>query len=296
MKLLITGAFGFVGRNIIPKLSESFEIKTLDNYIKSDFCFDLSKEIPIINEDFEVVLHVAGLAHTIGKSDQDYYNVNFEGTKNLCKSLEKCHIRNFIFISSVAVYGLESGNEIKETQKPKPNTAYGISKLLAEDFLTNWALKNKITLTIFRPSLIAGPNPPGNLGEMINGINKYRYFSINGINPQKSILLVNDLANLVLLAINKGGVYNVCDSYPLTFKELELLISSQLNKHKPLSINYKILEYFVRVVHIIGIDKIAPINQMKLNKISQSLTFSNEKARKNLNWEPINVKDNFRIG
>ena len=104
---------------------------------------------------------------------------------------------------------------------------------------------------------------------------------------------VQDIAHLIPLLVRKGGIYNVCDSYQPTFRELETLICKQVDKPQPLSIPY----WLAKVVALIGdcLGKKAPINSLKLDKITKSLTFSNEKAIRELGWKPMNVLENFRI-
>jgi nucleoside-diphosphate-sugar epimerase len=173
------------------------------------------------------------------------------------------------------------------------NTPYALSKIQAEQFLKEWCGINNVTLTILRPSLIAGPNPPGNLGAMIKGISTGKYLSIGGGKARKSVLMVQDIANLIPLVADKGGVYNVCDSHHPSFRELEELICRQLNKSGVISVPFCVAKLLANVGDLLG--KYAPINSDKLSKITKSLTFSNEKARSTLGWEPLNVLDNFRI-
>lgn len=295
--MLITGASGFVGKNILPLLSESYDMKTLGLFKDDDYTCDLEKEIPILDRKFDVVFHVAGKAHVSTKSINDiksFYNVNYKGTMNLCNALEQSEVpRNFIFISSVAVYGLEYGENITEDYPLNGNSAYARSKILAEEFLIRWCSKNNVILTILRPSLIAGPQPPGNLGNMIKGIQNGKYISIAKGRAKKSVLMVQDIANLLPLVINKGGVYNVCDSDNPSFRDLERIISSQLGKRMPYSIPIGVAKILACIGDVFG-DK-APINTRKFLKITQSLTFSNVKIRTSLNWKPTSVKDNFKL-
>ena len=201
--------------------------------------------------------------------------------------------KSLIFISTVAVYGLDYGTDITEEYPLIGDTPYAKSKIMAEEYLTEWCSKYKVVLGIVRPSLIAGPNPPGNLGAMINGIKSGRYLSINKGRSQKSVLMVQDIARLVPLLVEKGGVYNVCDTHQPTFGELEKLISSQLGKNSPVSIPLWVASILAKCGDLFG--RKAPINSLKLDKIIKPLTFSNEKARRELGWEPLDVIENFKI-
>ena len=296
-KLLFTGASGFLGVNLKPLLKESFDIKTLGLTDEDTYNVNIANNIPEFNEPFEVILHAAGKAHIVPKTEKEkklFFDVNYEGTKNLCKALEKSYLpKAFVFISTVAVYGLEAGKNITEEYPLNGDTPYALSKIQAEQFLTEWCSKNNVVLSIIRPSLIAGPNPPGNLGAMIKGIKTGRYLSIAGGKARKSILMVHDIARLLPALIEKGGVYNVCDDSQPTFRELEVLIAQQSGKKLSQSIPYWLAKPMALGGDLLG--QKAPINSLKLSKITESLTFSNEKAKRELNWQPLNVLNNFKI-
>lgn len=296
MVVLLTGSSGFLGRIVVKYLRLQNDVLCLSNSL-GDYIASLDREIPKFREYFDVIIHAAGKAHSIPKTDadkDDFFDVNLQGTINLCYALEKSGIpKSFIFISTVAVYGLDAGENITEDYPLKGSTPYALSKIQAEQFLTEWCEKHNVILTILRPSLIAGPNPPGNLGAMINGIRTGKYLSIGGGKARKSVLMVQDIANLIPLVVNKGGVYNVCDSEHPTFRDLEVIISNQLGRSLPMSIPYKLAKLLARLGDLVG--NKAPINTDKFDKITKSLTFSNEKAKKELGWEPLDVKANFKI-
>lgn len=297
MKLLFTGASGFLGNSIRIFLAGTYEVMTVGLTQKDDYTVNVANEVPNLRERYSVVLHAAGKAHSIPKTEterQAFFDVNLQGTKNLCTALEKVGVpRAFIFVSTVAVYGCDYGENITEKHPLRGSTPYAMSKLLAEEYLQKWCYEHNVVLGIIRPSLIAGPNPPGNLGAMINGIRNGRYFGIAGSQARKSVLMVQDIAKLIPLLVEKGGIYNVCDSYQPTFRELETIICNQLDKPLPLSIPYWIAKCMALVGDCLG--KKAPINSLKLKKITRSLTFSNEKAIRELGWKPTNVLENFRI-
>lgn len=296
--LLFTGASGFLGCNILPILSKQYStVTTLGHLPSDDLTVDLSKNVPELKNHYDIVLHAAGKAHVVPRTPAEeklFYDINFEGTKNLCKALENVGApRSLIFISTVAVYGCESGELITETHPLLGTTPYAKSKIMAEEFLTNWCKVHNVVLTILRPSLLAGINPPGNLGDMIRGIEKGIYVNIAGGQVQKSILMADDIAALLELAKDKGGIYNVCDSAQPSFGELSQLIAKQLGKQKPISVPY----WFAKFLAIVGdmVGKRFPINSLRLSKLTQSLTFSNKKAIEQLNWQPMSVLDNLHI-
>ena len=297
MTLLFTGASGFLGSNIIQLLNGAYNIISVGLSPQDTYLVDIATDIPTFTDAFDVVFHAAGKAHSVPKTEAEerlFFDVNLQGTKNLCTALERSGIpKAFIFISTVAVYGCDSGENITEEHPLNGTTPYALSKIKAEKYLQGWCAMHNVKLSIIRPSLIAGPNPPGNLGAMIHGIKNGKYLSIAGGKARKSVLMVQDIANLLPMLIEKGGIYNVCDSYQPSFRELEMVIYKQLNKKLPLSIPY----WFAKSMAIFGdcFGEKAPINSLKLRKITHSLTFSNEKAMRELGWKPMNVLKNFRI-
>lgn len=297
MNLLFTGASGFLGNNVRPILEKTYQVVTIGLTSEDNYTVNIAKEVPELKEYCEIVLHAAGKAHVVPRTEEEkkaFYDVNLQGTKNLCTALEKSGIpQAFIFISTVAVYGCEFGSNITEKHPLNGDTPYALSKIQAEEFLTEWCNKHGVILSIIRPSLIAGPNPPGNLGAMIKGIKTGRYLSIGGGKARKSVLMVEDIAHLVPMLVKKGGIYNVCDDEQPSFRQLETVICTQLGKKLPISIPFWVAKCMAIVGDCLG--KKAPINSLKLKKITESLTFSNEKAKRELGWKPTPVLENFII-
>ena len=286
-----------MGNNVRPLLERMYDVTTVGLLPQDDYTVNMAREIPELRERYDIVLHAAGKAHSVPRTEEEkrvFFDVNLQGTKNLCAALERKGIpRAFIFISTVAVYGCDYGENITEEHPLDGVTPYAVSKRLAEEYLQKWCHEHNVILGIVRPSLIAGPNPPGNLGAMVHGIRSGRYLSIAGSRARKSVLMVQDIARLVPLLAEKGGIYNVCDSYQPTFRELETIICRQLNRNLPVSIPYWIATCMALIGDCLG--EKAPINSLKLRKMTKSLTFSNEKAVRELGWRPTSVLENFKI-
>lgn len=296
-KLLFTGASGFLGYNIRPLLEKQYEVHTIGLTDDDDIKINIAKEVPPVNTHYDLVLHAAGKAHTVPKTEaekQVFFDVNYQGTVNLCTALEKAGIpKSMVFISTVAVYGCEFGELITEEHPLEGTTPYAKSKIMAEEYLTEWCRKHGVVLGILRPSLLAGRKAPGNLGAMVEGIKKGFYLDIAGGKVKKSVLMAEDIARLLPLLTDRGGVYNVCDSYQPTFGELSASVARQLGKRKPISIPYWMAWCMAKVGDLLGAK--APINSYKLEKMTKSLTFSNDKARSELGWEPLDVLTNYKI-
>ena len=297
-KLLFTGASGFLGHNILQVLCREFEIvHTIGLGQEDDVKINLAKQVPLINIHYDIVLHACGKAHVVPRTEaerQVFFDVNYTGTVNLCKALETAGIpQSFVFISTVAVYGCEFGELITEDHLLDGDTPYAKSKIMAEEYLQDWCSKHNVVLTILRPSLLAGKNAPGNLGAMVNGVRKGFYMNISGGKVVKSVLMAEDIAHLLPLVAKKGGVYNVCDTRQPSFGEISESVAKQLGKGKPISIPYWMAWCMAKIGDLLG--NRAPINSDKLEKMTKSLTFSNEKARRELGWEPMDVLENYKI-
>ena len=296
-RLLFTGGTGFLGKNIMPLLTKTYEVVTCgispDDAIKAN----LAKEAPKFDQHFDIVLHACGKAHVVPKTEaekQAFFDVNYQGTVNLCSALEQVGVpKALVFISTVAVYGCEYGNLITEEHPLNGGSPYAKSKIMAEKYLTEWGKKHNVVLGILRPSLLAGKNAPGNLGAMVNGVRKGFYMNIAGGSVVKSILMAEDIARILPFLIDKGGIYNVCDTRQPSFGELSISVAEQLGKRKPMSIPYWMAWCMAKVGDLLGSK--APIFSYKLKKMTKSLTFSNEKARRELGWEPMDVLENYRV-
>ena len=296
-KLLFTGGTGFLGKNVMPLLQKDYEVTTCGITPEDMIQANLAKDVPTLDKHYDIVLHAAGKAHVVPKTEEEkqlFFDINYQGTVNLCKALEKVGVpKALVFISTVAVYGCEYGELITEEHPLEGKTPYAKSKIMAEEFLTKWCSEHGVTLGILRPSLLAGKNAPGNLGAMVNGVRKGFYMNIAGGKVTKSILMAEDIARILPLVAEKGGVYNVCDTRQPSFGELSISVARQLGKRKPMSIPYWMAWCMAMVGNLLGPK--APINSYKLEKMTRNLTFSNEKARKELGWEPLDVLENFKI-
>jgi nucleoside-diphosphate-sugar epimerase len=295
-KILLTGANGFLGREIIANIGP-LNIHTISRK-DADILIDLTGDQPVFDEKYNLIIHAAGKAHSMPKTEvekQAFFDVNVIGTQNLLKGLESAPQlpQYFVFISSVSVYGVETGHLIAEDAPLLAKDPYGKSKIEAEKIVQDWCIKNNVICTILRLPLLAGPNPPGNLGAMIKGIQKSYYFNIAGGKAKKSIVLAEDIAKVIPVVSKIGGTYNLTDRYHPSFHELSHYIAKQLNKSNPLSIPLFVAKPLAIVGDLIG--NKAPINSKKLNKIISDLTFDDSEAVKAFGWNPTPVLEGFQM-
>lgn len=297
--VLITGGTGFLGGYVLKAFQEAgFEVYNISrrtiagtHSIQSDLA-DADINIPPIG--FEKVVHIAGKAHVFPKTKAEgeaFYTVNLEGTKNLLQAMDKIGLvpRQFVFISTVAVYGLNKGKLLSEHFPPQPNTPYGDSKWMAEKVVQAWCASKGAGCLILRLPLIVGANPPGNLGDMRKAIAKGTYLSIKNNKAQKSVVLADDVAALIVSAApDISGVFNLTDKMHPSFEQIETAIAERLNKKISIKLPLWILYPMAWMGDVLMklLKKDLPFSSLRLEKIISTLTFDDSKASAQLNWRP----------
>lgn len=284
MKVLVTGASGFLGKYVIQELTRlQYTIDTIGRSNTATIVADISKEVPSLSKQYDLVVHIAGKAHVVPKTEaekREFYDVNLIGTKNLLETLKNTP-SYFVFISTVSVYGLDFGDNISEDAPLNAIEPYGKSKIMAEELITSWGETQSVTTTILRLPLLFGINPPGNLKSMVNAIQKKYYFNIGKGDVRKSMVFASDVAAFIPNIIEKGGIYNLTDGCHPSFKELSVRIAAFYKLKTPISIpNFIVLcmAYIGEVIQRITKKKM-PINKRQFIKMTKPLTFNDKKAR-----------------
>lgn len=222
-KLLITGSNGFVGSYFINKYKNKYNIKAF-SFLKDDFkSLDCS--------DVDVVFHLSALVHQMGgASASEYERVNVTQTLELAKKAKDSGVKHFVFMSTVAVYGIETG-VMSEESDCNPLTEYGKSKLKGEFELQKLEDEN-FKVSIIRPPIVYGKNAPGNMRSLVNLVNKVSILPFGNIQNKRSMVYIGNLCHLVDVVIEqqKAGVFLASDDEPLSTSKLIELIAKNLNK------------------------------------------------------------------
>lgn len=293
-KVLLTGRSGFIGSEIFKGLvTNKVDVVSYGRRQEDDVFFDMKNEVDV-DSKFSCVIHCAGLAH-VKASKGSHHEVNYLGTKILLESLKGEHIpRRFIFLSTVAVYGLDSGFGIDETTVPTPRTPYGISKYKAEELISKWSQDNNVEYIILRIPLVVGPNPPGNLGKLYDSISKGKYIRIRNNFAKKSFVCLRDLSELILKLSDAKkdytpGTYNVTDGGGISFSDIEDYFLEKTKNTPLVTVPYFLLYFFALVFDLFSwVTKLNfQLSRPTLKKMTSTLTFSNAKAKAQLRWDPI---------
>ncbi|MFA7229729.1 MAG: NAD-dependent epimerase/dehydratase family protein [Victivallaceae bacterium] len=300
---LLTGYPGFLSSFLYEQLKNHYCIYTLGLLPTSDKLHiqaDITGcqwTLPDIK--FDLVIHAAGKAHTVPRNNaekQAFFDVNEVGTANVIAALN--HLTqppaSFVLISTVAVYGCHTGTGIDENHHLAATDSYGKSKINAEKIVQNWDAP-KTLKGILRLPLIAGRNPPGNLGKMLAAIKKRTYFNIGSGCAKRSLVLIDDIADFIPLIAKQGGIYNLTDGCDVTFASLCHEIAKKINRRPNPAIPFLLAKGMALAGDMAGkiLKRDMPFNSYVLDKMCQDLTFSSVKAQRELSWNPHPVIDNL---
>ena len=276
--LYITGAHGFVGSNLIMYL-DSNEFKHLLTIGRSgsDFTYD-EFELHAL-EPGSTIVHLAGKAHDLrnAKNLDDYDKVNFELTKRVYDRFIQSEATTFIFLSSVKAVADTVVGELTESTSPSPCTAYGISKLKAEEYLDEHSNRPEQRTYILRPCMIHGPGNKGNLN-LLYGLVSHRIpYPLGAFSNKRSLLTIENLCFVIEQIVSgkiKPGTYNVADDLPLSTNEM-VTILSQSGRKKSLILSPP--QLIIRRLAWLGDLMRLPFNSERLHKLTEDYVVSNAK-------------------
>jgi nucleoside-diphosphate-sugar epimerase len=259
-----------------------------------------SSDLDLKGKQFDWIFHVAGHAHRVPRSDEErrlFFAVNVEGTRNLLRSLESTRqtVSGVVLVSSVSVYGTEAGQLIPESTPCQAEDPYGRSKREAEILALQWSQETGVPLTIVRLPLVVGYQPPGNLGAMLRALRSGWYFGIGLGAARRSMVLARDVAQFLPSLIGRSGVYHLCDGHHPSLLEVETALSRVMGRRHPPRLPQTMARWTARVGDAIerSCGRGMPLNSNRLQKISSTLTFSDELARETLGWNPRPVLENL---
>ena len=224
MKVLVTGASGFVGTalcenliargltttGIVRQMPENplpgVDYQIVSGFSKSKFW----KEILV---GVDVVVHCAARAHIMRDSERDplaaYREVNVEGTRSLAEQAVSYGVKRFIYISSIKVNG-EGTNEhpYKADDIPAPEDSYGISKWEAEQVLQKIGCTSNLEIVIIRPPLVYGPEVRVNFLKLMKLVKSGLPLPFGAIHNNRSFVAVDNLVDLILICLHHPAATN----------------------------------------------------------------------------------------
>ena len=283
MKIIITGATGFVGQNLSRHLiSQNCKVQSLSlrsNHWKSVF-----------NDKANAIIHLAGKAHDTKNTSQssEYFTVNTELTIQLFDAFLTSEIQDFIYFSSVKAVADTVENVLYEDEIPNPKTPYGQSKLKAEEYILSHKIPKGKRIFIIRPCMIHGEGNKGNLNLLFNVVKKGIPYPLAAFDNERSFLSIDNLNFLISNILKneniKSGIYNFADDDFVSTNQLVLIISKMINKKsKLLRVPKSIIKNIAKLGDVLKL----PLNSEKLTKLTQNYKVSNQKIKQALQLEKL---------
>ena len=229
MRVLVTGATGFVGRALVPMLTQAGHDVTIT--VRYGPSADHLKNVRIKNigeigpdtdwqealSNIDAVLHLAGRAHVMNESGSDplaaYRRINRDGTKRLAEASADAGVKRLVFLSSIKVNGERTSDRpYSESDAPQPEDAYGQSKWEGEQALRETP---GLETVVVRTPLVYGPHVKGNFRSLLNICTKAVPLPLGGLQNRRSLIYVGNLADTLIRCVEHpeaaGGLYLVRD-------------------------------------------------------------------------------------
>ena len=309
MKILITGASGFIGSFIVEEAlkrgfetwaavrqssSRAFLQDKRIHFIELDFSSETQMTEQLTGLQFDYIVHAAGVTKCLDKAD--FHRINTEGTQHLVRVLLalQMRIKRFVYISSLSIMGAireqQPYTEILESDVAKPNTAYGKSKLEAEKWL---ATVKDLPYVILRPTGVYGPRERDYF-MMAKSIQSHTDFAVGYKQQDITFVYVTDVVQAVFLALEKGVTgrkYFLSDGEVYQSSTFSNLIRKELGN--PWWIRITAPLWVLKIVCTVGeyysklSGKVTALNNDKYNIMRQrNWRCDIEPARKELGYEP----------
>ena len=304
MKILVTGASGFVGQVLIDALKQRgirsvgvgrhlFKSNADTIYSIPDFTAQDAWQEPLAGCD--VVIHLAARVHVMDEQESDplseFRKVNVDATLNLAKQAAQAGVKRFVYVSSIKVNGEESAKPYCEMDAPAPQDAYGISKWEAERALHELSAITCMEIVVIRPPLVYGKGVKGNFEQMVKVLAKGIPLPFACVHNQRSLVYVENLADALILCATHpaaaGQTYLISDGKDISTTALLRQLGDALGHPARLFCCPSILLRFLG--RLLG-------RSSQIERLLGSLQVDCSKIRCELGWAPpFSLADGLKI-
>ncbi len=288
---LVTGGSGFIGRRLVEQLSRSGRFRHVVNLdaraVEGEgHRIDVRRSITLHPGDhrFEVCVHLAALAKEPGFAHRDYFEVNDEGTGHVLDLCTELGIASVIFTSTMMVFA--AGDERRsETDAVDPDTAYGVSKALAEQRARTWATADPgRRLRIVRPGVVFGPEDEGNFARLRQLLARKLFFYIGSRQTVKSCIHLDDVVGHLQYLIDDDDPHELVHSVipdPTTIEEIvEGMFDAFGGRYRVPTVPFRVARTGARPFELlarVGYD--TGIHRRRIDKLYHSTDVSAERMR-----------------
>lgn len=308
MRVLVTGAAGFIGQHLVRRLRRDGHavralvrttvpprdsIRGADNVI-GDVCDAVAMKAAV--DGCDRIFHLAGVAHAQdGQVDNTHHwAVTVEGTRNVLNGAVAAGVREVVYVSSVKAMGESTNGCLDESSPPDPQTAYGHARLAAERLVMEYGLTQGLHVTCLRLPLVYGCPVKGNLFRMIAAIDRGIFPPLPELGNRRSMVHVTDVVQAAVRAAEipaaKGQCYIVTDGQTYSTRELYERICRSLGKEIPA---WHVPVWTLKVLGGLG-DAIGRVlgrrfmfDSDALDKLIGSAWYSSEKISRELGYRPV---------
>ncbi|MBN0986872.1 UDP-glucose 4-epimerase family protein [Amphritea pacifica] len=294
MKILLTGATGFVGRHLVKRLvaagidlsvsvRQDIHMPGARTHYVASLAIDTDWSNALAGQ--QVVIHTAARAHIMGDQVSEflaeYRTINVDGTLTLAQQAAASGIQRFIFISSIGVNGNSTKLPFTADDAPNPTGPYARSKYEAESALIKLGKQTDMEVVIIRPPLVYGPDAPGNFGRLVRLVERGLPLPLGAIHNKRSFVALDNLIDLIVTCIDHPAAANQVflagDSEDLSTTDLLRRMAKAMGKPSRL---VPVPECFLRLAaKLLGKSEVA-------DRLLDSLQVDISKARDMLGWEP----------
>jgi len=253
---------GFIGQHLVQALREktlSLDIKEkANNSIPYQFCDVRKKIISITGIEPSVIYNLAAIHKTPGHAYHEYFETNIKGAENICNFAREKNINTIVFTSSIAPYGIWEDEKIEESL-PLPTSAYGSSKLVAEEIHKRWQAEkpDERKLIIVRPGVVFGKGEGGNFTRLYSAMKKGIFFYPGRKDTKKAAIYVKDLVCLMVEMAEKEEpgihLYNTVYTPCYTIEEICTTMAKVTDAKEPkLTIPAGAIKMAASTIHFLG--------------------------------------------